>query len=160
MNLKNKLFISLSFFLSSFAFSQTIADCKNPEGFSYYHYNVDGKIQSEFVKDGISNGIISIIRTGSNAYDLVVVDIRKKLISMVQTGGSFFVVRKGSFDATFLLVFPGKSVEIFTLWSDGKGNNKLDMLESKGGDINSNITHKSALLIAKCNFINFDLIDD
>ena len=137
---------------------QTIADCKNPEGYAYYHHNLDKNKITEFEKDKISGGMLSIIKKNDNTYDLIVVDSRRKITSMTQDGGKFFLVRKGEIDATFLLIFPNSSIEIYTLWWDSRGRSKLDMLQSRGGDETLMTTHKSSLLVASCESINFDLI--
>ena len=85
-------------------------------------------------------------------------DSRRKITSMTQDGGKLFLVRKGEIDATFLLIFPNSSIEIYTLWLDSRGRSKLDMLQSRGGDETLMTTHKSSLLVASCESINFDLI--
>ena len=144
--------------LGTLVLSQTIADCKNPDGYAFYHHNLDNKKKTEFEKDKISGGMLSIQKISDNTYDLYVVDSRKKITSMVQDGGKFLLLRKGDSDATFLLVFPNSSIEIYTLWLDSKGNSKLDMLQSRGGDETRLTSHKSAILIANCEAINFSLI--
>jgi hypothetical protein len=144
--------------LHTLVIGQTIADCKNPEGYAYYHHNLDKNKRTEFEKDKISGGMLSIIKKNDNTYDLIVVDSRRKITSMAQDGGKFLLMRKGEIDATFLLIFPNSSIEIYTLWLDGRGNSKLDMLQSRGGDQTLLTTHKSSIYIANCDPINFDLI--
>ncbi len=144
--------------ICSLGFSQTIADCTNPEGFAYYHHNFDKNKKTEFEKDNISGGMLSIKKIDDKTYDLIVVDSRKKITSMSQDGGKFLLLRKGETDVTFLLVFPNSSIEIYTLWLDSKGNSKLDMLQSRGGDETNLTSHKSSILIANCESINFKLI--
>ena len=61
-----------------FGFSQTIADCKNPEGFAYYHLNTEKNKKNDFEKDKITGGMLSIKKIGDKAFDLIVVDSRKK----------------------------------------------------------------------------------
>jgi hypothetical protein len=157
MNKSFFIFICLVSFYK-FGFSQTIADCKNPEGFAYYHHNIDKNKKTEFEDDKISGGMLSIQKVNDKTYDLIVVDSRKKITSMTQDGGKFLLLRKGEIDATFLLIFPNSSIEIYTLWLDGKGNSKLDMLQSRGGNDTLLTSHKSSILIANCEPINFSLI--
>jgi hypothetical protein len=156
--MKNSLFFVFVFCCSASSIAQTIADCKNPDGYAYYHHNFDKNKKTEFEKDRISGGMLSIVKLKDKTYDLVVVDSRKKITSMTQDGGKFILLRKGETDATFLLVFPNSSIELYTLWLDGKGNSKLDMLQSRGGDETLLTSHKSALLIANCEPIDFNLI--
>lgn len=151
------IFICLANFYT-LGFSQTIADCKNPEGIAFYHHNFDKSKKTDFEKDKISGGMLSIKKLADKTFDLVVVDSRKKITSMSQDGGKFLLLRKGETDATFLLVFPNSSIEIYTLWLDGKGNSKLDMLQSRGGDEILLTSHKSSVMIANCDSINFSLI--
>ena len=157
MNKSSWIFICLAN-ISTLGFSQTIADCKNPEGYAYYHRNFEKNKKTEFEKDKISGGMLSIQKTRDNTFDLIVVDSRKKITSMTQDGGKFLLLRKGETDATFLLVFPNSSIELYTLWLDDKGNSKLDMLQSRGGDETLLSAHKSSILIANCESINFNLI--
>lgn len=152
------LFVLVSF--NTISHGQTLADCKNPEGYTYYHHNLDKNKKIEFEKDRISGGMLSIQKIGDKSYDLLVVDSRKKITSMTQDGGKFLLLRKGETDATFLLMFPGSSIEIYTLWLDGNGNSRLDMLQSRGGDETLLTAHKSALLTANCERINFNLLSN
>lgn len=139
-------------------FSQTIADCKNPDGYAYYHHSFDKNKKTEFSKDKISGGMLSIVKVKDKTYDLLVVDSRKKISSMSQDGGKFVLLRKGETDATFLLIFPNSSIELYTLWLDGEGKSKLDMLQSRGGDETLLTSHKSSVMVGSCDVINFELI--
>ena len=143
---------------SNYALAQTISDCKNPEGYAFYHHNKDTSAKIDFEKDKISDGMLSIQRIKDGTYDLLVVDSRKKITSMVQDGGKFLLLRKGKTDATFLLMFPNSSIELYTLWTDARGRHKLDMLQSRGGDETNLLSHKSSVMIGTCESINFNLI--
>jgi hypothetical protein len=156
--MKKLLIITFLFCIPSTILAQTIADCTNPEGFAYYHHNFDKNKKTEFEKDKISGGMLSIKKIDDKTYDLIVVDSRKKITSMSQDGGKFLLLRKGETDVTFLLVFPNSSIEIYTLWLDSNGNSKLDILQSRGGDETNLTLHKSTILIANCESINFKLI--
>lgn len=138
--------------------AQTIADCKNPEGYALYHHNKDATAKLDFEKDKISGGMLSIQKIKDETYDLLVVDSRKKISSMVQDGGKFLLLRKGKTDATFLLIFPNSSIELYTLWTDTRGRHKLDMLQSRGGDETNLLSHKSSVMVGNCDSINFSLI--
>jgi len=157
--LKTLLFLIASLAVASnCVMAQTIADCKNPEGFTFYHHNKDAAAKLDFEKDKISGGMLSIQKTKDETYDLLVVDSRKKISSMVQDGGKFLLLRKGKTDATFLLIFPNSSIELYTLWTDARGRNKLDMLQSRGGDETNLLSHKSSVMVGTCESINFNLI--
>jgi hypothetical protein len=145
--------------ICSIAVGQTIADCKDPSGFALYHSNNKGK-KLDFEKDSITGGMLSIIKTKDEKYDLIVVDSRRKITSMTQDGGDFVLLRKGETDLTFLLYFPNSSIELYTLWLDSKGKAKLDMMQSRGGDTTSLNQHKSSLMTADCNYINFKVLSE
>lgn len=154
-----KIFLLSVFALSSnCVVAQTIADCKNPEGYALYHHNKDKTAKVDFEKDKISGGMLSIQKIKDETYDLLIVDSRKKISSMAQDGGKFLLLRKGKTDATFLLIFPNSSIELYTLWTDASGRNKLDMLQSRGGDETNLLSHKSSLMVGSCETINFNLI--
>ena len=138
--------------------AQTIADCKNPEGYAFYHHSKDAAAKLDFEKDKISGGMLSIQKIKDENYDLLIVDSRKKISSMVQDGGKFLLLRKGKTDATFLLIFPNSSIELYTLWTDARGRHKLDMLQSRGGDETNLLSHKSSVMVGSCDSVNFSLI--
>ena len=95
-------------------------------------------------------------KLGSDKYDILLVDVRKKVLSLTKDdGGSVKLFRKGAKDASFLYYFPGRVLEIYTFWQDSDGNYKLDMISSKGG---SWIVHKSSILVADCARVDFSLI--
>lgn len=141
-------FVFYVLMMSNFAFGQTIANCSNPEGYSYYHYyGLVPKKSSGFEKDKITGGMITIQKQQDGNYDILVVDTRKKIMSMVQDGGKVVLLRQGEKDATFMLFFPGMTIELYTLWIDGDGKARFDMIQSKGGD--GYPIHKSAVLVGR-----------
>jgi hypothetical protein len=139
--------------------SQVIATCSNPDGYAYYHHaGAVSKKNSGFEKDKISGSMTTIQKMPDGSYDILIVDARKKIMSMTQDGGKVLMLRKGAKDATFLLYFPGNAIELYTFWMDGEGQTKYDYLASKGGDITP--IHKSAVMVGRCDGINFNLITD
>jgi 3-hydroxymyristoyl/3-hydroxydecanoyl-(acyl carrier protein) dehydratase len=137
--------------------SQVIASCNNPEGYAYYHHSGGvSKKSSGFDKDKITGGMTTIQKMPDGSYDILIVDTRKKIMSMTQDGGKVLMLRKGAKDATFLLYFPGNAIELYTLWIDAEGQAKYDYIASKGGDITP--VHKSAVMVGRCDEINFNLI--
>jgi hypothetical protein len=156
-----KSFIFLLFFsvANSFAYSQTIADCTNPDGYAYFHYSgVVSKKDAGFQKDKITGGITSIVKLPNGKFDILIVDTRKTIISMTNDGGSVMLLRRGKKDATFLHIYPGKVAELYTLWMDTEGRAKFDLVQSKGGD--NMLIHKSSVMVGSCDSINFDLIQN
>lgn len=156
---KIKIFAFVFFSFSSTAiWSQTVASCGESEGVSYYHHaTILSKKNSGFTKDRITNGMISLQKMPDGSYDILLVDVRKKILSMVQDGGKVGLLRKGNNDATFMLYFPNNSIEIFTFWIDVEGNKRYDHLSSKGGD--ATLIHKSSVLTGQCDEINLKEIN-
>lgn len=155
---KHFAFIFLTF-VTTATWSQVIATCNNPEGYAYYHHaGAVTKKNSGFDKDKISGSMTTIQRMADGTYDILIVDVRKKIMSMTQDGGKVLMLRKGIKDATFLVYFPGNAIELYTLWIDAEGQSKYDYIASKGGDITP--VHKSSVMVGRCDGINFSLISD
>ena len=138
-------------------FAQIITSCQNPQGKAFYHFSgLTPRENSGWQDDKITGGITMLQKLDNDKYDILFVDIRKKVLSLTQdVGGSVKLFRKGAKDASFLYYFPGRVLEIYTFWQDSEGNYKLDIISSKGG---SWVIHKSSILVADCAKIDFSLI--
>ena len=143
--------------LVSNAFSGEIATCRNPQGYSYFHHaKLTPRGDAGWQKDSITGGLTTLQRLDDGTYDILLVDVRKKIISLRQDGGEVLLLRKGREDATFLHVHPGMVLEMYTFWTDAEGHSRYDLIQSKGGD--GMPVHKTSVLIGDCDKINFDLI--
>jgi hypothetical protein len=137
--------------------SVTIASCSDLKGFSYYHHTgVVPRKESGFQEDKISSGLTTLQRLGNDEYDVLIVDARRQPISMRNDGGKILLLRKGTNDATFLVVFPGMVIELYTFYRDGDGKARYDLLSSKGGD--GMPIHKSSVLSGTCQNLDLSLI--
>jgi hypothetical protein len=137
--------------------AQNIASCGPTSGYSNYHYSaLIGKKDSGFSKDKISSGLTTLQKNANGEYDILMVDTRKKIISLVQDGGKIVLLRSGESDATFLHFYPGMVVELYTFWRDSEGRNHYDLIQSKGGDAMP--IHKSSVLTGDCESIDFSKI--
>jgi hypothetical protein len=153
-----KVFFLLVFLGSSAAQAQPITSCKNPVGYTYFHYSGQvSKKNSGFTKDKITGGMVTLQKVGEKQYDILFVDAYKQIISAVGDGGSVTLLRKGKTDVTFVHAYPGKVIELYTFWVDTDGQPKYDLIQTKGGDLMK--IHKSSILIGSCGPINFELID-
>lgn len=153
-----RIIVVLAFILlPSLVFAEVITSCQNPKGKAFHHFQgLTPKESSGWQDDKITGGITMLQKLGKGKYDILLVDVRKKVISLSQDdGGSVTLFRKGKKDASFLYHYPGTVLEIYTFWQDTEGNYKLDMISSKGG---SWLIHKSSILIADCTRIDFSLI--
>jgi len=138
--------------------AQTIAQCGKTEGYALYHYSgIVKKKDSGFTKDTISDGLNTLVKISDGKYDILMVDARKKIISLTQEGGTIILLRKGINDATFMHFYQDRVIEIYTFWNDGDGKAHYDLIQSKGGDYLP--LHKSAVLTGDCERIDFKLIN-
>ncbi len=115
------------------------------------------KKDSGFTKDAISDGLNTIIKTPDGKYDILMVDARKKIMSLAQEGNTIILLRKGVNDATFLNFYKDRIIELYTLWVDSDGKAHYDLIQSKGGAYMP--IHKSAVFTGDCESIDFDLIN-
>lgn len=151
-----KIIILLSFFIGT-AHAQDIVSCQNPKGNAFYHHHgLVPQSKSGWSEDKITGGVTTLKLMQDGKYDILIVDARKSVISFRQDGGEIVLLRKGKNDATFLHVYPGMAVELYTFWRDPNGKNRFDMLQSKGGD--GLQVHKSSVMVGDCSEINFNLI--
>jgi hypothetical protein len=153
--LKFFLQITLGLLITIPAWAQVVAACGNVEGYAYYHYAGSvSKKDSGFTKDKITGGMTTIQKMPDGTFDILVVDSRKRIISMVQDGGKVLLLRRGEKDATFMLYFPNNSIDIYSLWIDAEGQKKYDLLSSRGGD--STAVHKSSVMSGLCTELNLN----
>ena len=139
------------------ASAQAVATCSDPEGHAYYHYaGLLSKSQSGFEKDKITAGLTTLQRLDNGEYDLLIVDIRKQVISYRNDGGRVILLRRGMNDATFLVIFPGKVIELYTFYVDSAGAKRFDLLQSKGGDAMT--IHKSSLMTGVCSRLDLSAV--
>lgn len=140
------------------AFSAEIASCRSPQGYSYFHHSgLLPNDQAGWQDDAITGGLTSLQRLEDGKYDIVLVDVRKKIISLRQDGGEVLLIRRGAKDVSLLHIHPGMIVEVYTFWTDAGGHHKFDLLQSKGGD--GMPLHKSSVLIGDCDDIRHSLIE-
>jgi hypothetical protein len=155
INLLKIFQISVFILFSSSASAQVVAACGNLEGYAFYHHSGSvSKKDSGFTKDKITGGMTTIQKMPDGTFDILVVDSRKRIISMVQDGGKVLLLRRGEKDATFMLYFPNNSIDIYSLWIDAEGQKKYDLLSSRGGD--STAVHKSSVMSGPCTELNLN----
>lgn len=138
--------------------STDIATCSGLAGQAFYHgAGVVGKKDQGWQRDGIKNGKTTVKKLRDGKYDILVLDATGSIFSARQDGGEVILLRRGTKDATFLYVHPGLVIEIYTLWTDLDGVNRLDLLSSKGGD--GMPIHKSSVMTGVCGSVNFTEVD-
>lgn len=148
---------AVSFLVAGGAFAQAVANCSDPEGHAYYHhYPPVSKKESGFQKDKITGGLTTLQRLDNGDYDILIVDFRKQVISFRQDGGRIMLLRRGTNDATFLVTFPGMTIELYTFYTDADSVKRFDILQSKGGD--GMPIHKSSVMTGTCSELDLHLV--
>ena len=157
--MKQKLAFLMLFLMviSTNTHAAVIAQCSNPSGIAYFPYlGLMDKKDSGWVDDKITGGITSLVITDDNEYDILFVDITKQIISSKQDGGKVYSLSKGKNDASFLVVYPGKTVEIYTFLNDKSGKAEYIQVTSRAGD--EILIAKSTVMRGDCQFVNLNLI--
>jgi hypothetical protein len=144
--------------LSPIAISQNITTCRAPEGYSYYHYQgATPKDRSGFTEDKLSRGVFTIKKIDSETFDILYLDARNTVTSSLADGALIRLLRRGKSDATFITIYSGSAIDLYTIWVDNDSRSKFDLILSRGGD--STLLHKSGVLVGDCDPIDFSLLD-
>jgi hypothetical protein len=156
--LRNALLFLFAAMISSLAMAQDVTTCRAPKGYSYYHYQgLTSKDDSGFAEDKLSNGVFTIKKIGNETFDILYVDSRKTVTSSVADGAIVRLLRRGKADATFITIYSGSAIDLYTIWVDKESRPKFSLILSRGGD--STLLHKSGVLVGDCDPIGFGLLD-
>jgi len=102
--------------------AQVIAKCGQLEGYANYQNRPPvPRSKSGFQKDEITGGLTTLQKLSNGEYDILIVDARKQVISFKQDGGKILLLRQGKSDSTFLAIFPGMAIELYTFYRDADG---------------------------------------
>lgn len=112
------------------------------------------KDKSGWTDDGITGGITYVKKIAKDKYDIVFFDVTKRIVSSIEEGGNVLLLNKGQNVFSLLVVYPGKTAEVFTFLKNK--SNKLEFIQitSRAGDQVS--LTKSTMLRGECDFINFN----
>jgi hypothetical protein len=136
----------------------TIAQCSNPMGKAYYPYlGMVDKNKSGWKDDGITAGLVSLQKDDDGSYDLLFVDSMKRILSAKGDGGQVLLFSKGERDASFLVVYPGITAEIYMFLTNKDGKSEYVYLQSRGGK-QARIA-KAALFRGDCDFLRHEMLN-
>lgn len=137
--------------------AQELTTCRNPSGFSFYHYaGLVKKAQSGWTDDKTTNGVVTLVKGNDNKFDMLYVDGRAKPISMVQDGADIRLLRLSQDTITLLVYYQGNTTEIYSFFKEADGKNRYTVLTNRTGvDI---ALPKSSLMAGDCEPIRFDLL--
>lgn len=151
--------IVVSMLLSTFSisgYSTEIAECSNPSGKAYYaEIGIVSKKDSGWEQnEKITGGVVKLSKIGKDKYDIVFVDATKRIISSVEDGGKVIMLSRGQHSVAFLVVYMGKTAEIYTFLTNKSGKSEFIEVTSRAGD-EVPIT-KSGVMRGDCQYINFN----
>jgi hypothetical protein len=143
----------LTLSMTNWAAAQDIATCSNPKGYSYFPFHgLTPKKDAGWQTDGISSGVTTLKKLADGKYDILILDVRGTIFSLRQDGGEILLLRKGRNDATFLHMYPNMVIEIYSFWRDTDGQQRMSILQDKGGD--GMLVHKKSALVGDCRVLN------
>ncbi len=147
---------------STSCFGKIVAQCNNPKGFGYYPYmglvpekSEDG-IHAGWNEDTISDGIFQLNMIDEKNFDILFVDATKQIVSSVADGGVVIKNSSGEDSATFLVIYPMKTIEIYTFVKNKNGKFEYMHVTSRSGDEVPII--KTSLMRGDCQTIDFSEI--
>jgi len=141
--------------LSSISYAVDIASCSNLRGKAYYpELGLVDKNNSGWEEDDkITGGITKLSKIGKDQYDIVFVDSRKQIISSIEDGGNVFMLNRGKNVVSFLVIYPGKTAEVYTFLKNKSGVLEYIHVLSRAGD--AVLIAKSSLMRGNCDYIDF-----
>lgn len=140
---------------TSLSFAKDIASCSNPIGKSYYpELGLITKKDAGWSDDKITGGITKLSKLANGKYDILFVDATKQIISSTEDGGSVLMLSKGDNVVSFIVIYPGKTAEIYTFLKNKSGVMEYIQITSRSG--NGVLITKSTLMRGVCSYIKFD----
>ncbi len=131
-----------------------IATCSNPIGKSYYPYlGFIPKDKAGWTDDGIKGGLTQVTVDDKGLYDVLFVDVTKKIISSRQDGGEIFLYAVGESSFGLVVVYPQKTVETYNFVKNKDGVLEYFLTTVRAGDSVSAV--KGSLFRGTCSSINF-----
>ena len=129
-----------------------IASCSNPQGQAFFPLRGDNpKNTSGWQKDGIAGGRITLAKAGGDKLDILYVDSRRQMMSVIRDGGKILPIRATENEISVLAV-SDEQTEIYTFWRNKEGKLEFSMLQSRGGKATN---PKTSIMVGSCDFIIF-----
>lgn len=150
--------LSLILALASFpAQSADIAACSEPSGRGYYpETGIVKKKDSGWADEKITGGITKLTKVGDGEFDILFVDVRNEIISSRGDGATVITLSRGEKSFSVLVVYPGKTAEVYTfLQNDSGGLEYLHTLSRSGDQV---LITKATVMRGTCSYINFEAL--
>lgn len=134
--------------------ASSIAQCSSPKGYSYYpEIGHIGQDSAGWKEDQISQGKVTLIKDSDGKFDILFIDASETITSSRSDGGTVAMVSRGKSSASFVVLYPGKTVETYTFLETTSRNLEFIMVTSRAGD--SVVFTKATVMAGKCSFIDF-----
>jgi len=132
-----------------------IAACSDPSGKGYYpETGIVRKAESGWADEKITGGITKLTKVAEGEYDILFVDARKDIISARGDGGTVIPLNRGEKSFSVLVVYPGKTAEIYTFLENASGGLEYLHTLSRAGD--GVLITKASVMQGRCSYIAFD----
>ena len=139
------------------AHASDIASCMDPIGKGYFpEIGLVSKKDSGWSDEKITGGITKVAKLGENEYDVLFLDARKEIVSARRDGGLVFLLNRGKNAFSLLVVYPGKTAEIYTFLKSNSGQLEYIHTLSRAGD--DVLITKASVMRGTCNYIRFDAL--
>ncbi|KER86415.1 hypothetical protein LZZ50_00790 [Xanthomonas arboricola] len=142
--------------LSSPTHAEEIAACSNPSGKGYYaETGIITAKDSGWNDEKITGGLTKLSKHGDD-YDLTYVDVRKEIVSAREEGATVMLLSRGTSSVSVLVVYPGKTAEVYTFLKTSSGHLEYIHTLSRAGD--EVLITKASVMHGECRYINFDAV--
>lgn len=144
-----------SLLLSGMASASSIAQCSSPKGYSYYpEIGHIGPDSAGWKEDSISQGRVTLAKDADGKFDILFIDASEAITSSRADGGSVAMVSRGKASVSFVVLYPGKTVETYTFVETTSGALEFIMVTSRAGD--AVFFTKATVMAGKCSYIRFE----
>ncbi len=154
-----KLLVGFLMVISFNVYAIDIAQCSSPSGKSYFpELGIVPKNKSGWGDDAITGGIVKLTKTGKDEFEITFVDATKRMISSVEDGGIVMMLNRGATSVSFLVIYPGKTAEIYTFLINKSGKSEYIQITSRGGS--EVMIAKATLMRGDCEYLNFSKLGE
>ncbi|ATS36825.1 MULTISPECIES: hypothetical protein [Xanthomonas] len=142
--------------ISTPTYAAELASCSNPEGKGYYaETGIITAKDSGWNDERITGGLTKLSKHGDD-YDLIYVDVRQEIVSAREEGARIMLLSRGISSLSVLVVYPGKTAEVYTFLKTSSGKLEYIHTLSRAGD--EVLITKASVMRGECRYINFDAI--
>ncbi|WP_290539072.1 hypothetical protein [Alcanivorax sp.] len=141
--------------LSGILSASPVAQCFSPKGYTYYpEIGHIGQDSAGWKEDQISQGKVTLVKDADGKFDILFIDASETITSSRADGGTVAMVSRGKGSASFVVLYPGKTVETYTFVETTSGALDFMMTTSRSGD--NVVFTKATVMVGNCSYINFE----